>query len=130
MVAHLLAFASYMGLAAVATLIYAAIYTRLTPHNEIELIRDGNVAAGVAFGGSLLGFALALAGLIENSVSLLDFGVWSIVALAVQVIVYFVVRQIYPAISARISDGNLAAAAFLAACSVSAGVLNAACMTY
>ena len=39
----------------------ATVYAWLTPWKEIRLIREGNAAAAVAFGGVLLGLAIPLA---------------------------------------------------------------------
>ena len=35
---------------------FAAVYMRLTAHDEIALIRGGNLSAALAFGGNLIGF--------------------------------------------------------------------------
>ncbi len=56
--------------------------------------------------------------------------IWSVVALIVQVIVYFVVRIPVPDLSNRIAKGELAPAIWLGAASLAAGALNAASMTY
>ena len=39
----------------------AALYAFITPHREITLIREGNTAAALSFGGVLVGIALPLA---------------------------------------------------------------------
>lgn len=124
------AFLSYFGTAVVLTFVFAAIYTRVTPHNEIELIKENVTAAAIAFAGSLLGFVLPMASAIANSVSLIDCLLWGIVALIVQILAFLVVRLFFPRISERISDGEVAAGLWLAAASVAAGILNAASMTY
>ena len=54
------AFLSYFGSAMLLLLLFGFIYTRLTAHDEFELIRHGKSAAAVALGGSLLAFALPL----------------------------------------------------------------------
>ena len=36
----------------------AALYALITPHREIRLIREGNAAAAVSFGGVLVGLAI------------------------------------------------------------------------
>ncbi len=45
------------------------LYTLITPHKEFALIREGNTAAAVALGGSLVGFALPASNIIANSIS-------------------------------------------------------------
>ena len=77
-------FLAYMGTAVVLTLIYVVIYMWVTPHPEIKLIRDNNMAASLAFAGSLIGFCLPLASAIANSVALVDCVLWGVIALVVQ----------------------------------------------
>ena len=65
-------FAAYMATAMVLTLIYVVVYIWVTPHPEIKLIRENNLAASLAFAGSLVGFSLPLASAIANSGALVD----------------------------------------------------------
>ena len=39
----------------------AALYALITPHREIQLIREGNAAAAVSFGGMLVALGIPLA---------------------------------------------------------------------
>ena len=52
------------------------------------------------------------------------------IALIVQIIVYYIVRVPVPNLSERIAAGELAAAIWLGLSSVAAGAINAACMVY
>ena len=65
-------FLAYMATAVVLTLIYLVIYMWVTPHQEIKLIRENNLAAALAFAGSLICFCLPLASAIAQSVALVD----------------------------------------------------------
>ena len=51
----------HLGVTLGLLLLAAALYTRITPHDEIKLIRHGNVAAAVSFSGAILGLAIPLA---------------------------------------------------------------------
>ncbi|MEX2455380.1 MAG: DUF350 domain-containing protein [Rhodospirillaceae bacterium] len=123
-------FLAYLGTAAALTLVYLVVYIWVTPHPEIRLIRENNLAASIAFSGSLLGFSLPLANTISSSVSLLDSVVWGMVAIVVQIAIYFLVRLPIPRISDRIEKGETASGVWLGAASLTGGLLNAACMTY
>jgi putative membrane protein len=125
-----LAFLAYFGGGLVAFAVYIAVYTRITPHDELMLIKDGNQAAAIAFSGSLLGFALAITSLIRSAVGMGDFAAWAIVAIMVQLLAYWLVQSLFPHISQRIVNGETPAAIWLAAVSISAGLLNAASMSY
>ena len=61
---------------------------------------------------------------------MLDCLIWALIALIVQVVVYFIVRFPVPNLSARIAAGELAPAIWLGLASLAAGALNAASMIY
>jgi putative membrane protein len=54
--------------------------------------------------------------------------IWGVVALGVQVAVYYLARIPIPNLSKRIEDGEMAPAIWLGAASITAGMLNAASM--
>ncbi len=122
-------FLAYMATAVVMTLVYVVIYMWVTPHPEIALIRENNMAASLAFGGSLIGFCLPLASAMANSVALADCVVWGVVALIVQILIFYLVRLPVPKISERIEKGESASGLWLGAASLAGGILNAAAMT-
>jgi len=121
-------FLVYFVSACVLTAIFLAVYTRLTPHDELGLIRDGNVAAAVALVGSLLGFVIPLASVITHSVNLAELAIWGGVALAVQLGGFMAVRLLLPHVSQAVEQGGLSGGVFLAGLSIALGILNAACM--
>ncbi len=118
-----------MATAVVMTLVYVVIYMWVTPHPEIALIRENNMAASLAFSGSLIGFCLPLASAMANSVALADCVVWGVVALIVQILIFYLVRLPVPKISERIEKGESASGLWLGAASLAGGILNAAAMT-
>ena len=110
-------------------IVFVAVYTRVTRHNEIKLIKENSVAAAVAFSGSMIGFALPLASAMISSLTILEMIIWGVVALIVQILVYLLVRLPMPRVSQRIENNEIAAGIWLGASSLSAGILNAASMT-
>ena len=122
-------FAAYMATAIVLTLIYVVVYMWVTPHPEIKLIRENNLAASLAFAGSLVGFSLPLASAIANSGALVDTVIWGLIAIVVQITVFYLVRLPIPKISERIENGEVASGLWLGAASLAGGILNAASMT-
>lgn len=129
-VAGLPAFLAYFatGLAALAA--FATIYSAVTPHHELRLIRTGNVAAVVAFLGAIVGFSLPLASAAANSVSIVDFLIWALVGALVQAVAFLVSALTMSRLPQRITDGEMAAGIWTAGIAVAVGMLNAACMTY
>jgi putative membrane protein len=127
--AGLPAFVAYFCTAFIAVVIYLFIYTRVT-HDEFALIRKNVPGAAISLGLSLLGFCLPVASAIAHAANLLDCAVWSIIALIVQLIIFFVVRVPVPDLSRRIADGEIAPAIWLGLASLAGGTLNAAAMSY
>ena len=127
--ASLSEFLIFFVISAVLVILFILIYTRITRHNEIELIKQNSTAAAVAFSGSLIGFALPLASTVISSQTVLDLLLWGAVALIVQVLVYMLIRLPMPRISQRIEDNEVAGGIWLGSASLVAGILNAACMT-
>ena len=126
--AGLPAFLVYFCTGLIAIVAYLFVYTRITPHNEFQLIRDNEPAAAIALGLSLLGFVAPLVSAIAHSANVVDCLVWSLIALIVQVVVYYLVKIPVPDLSQRIAEGQLAPAIWLGLASLAAGALNAACM--
>ena len=127
--ASLSEFLIFFVVAAVLTILFVVIYTRVTRHDELALIKKNSTAAAIAFSGSLIGFALPLASTMINSVTVVEMALWGLVALIVQVLVYLLIRLPMPRVSERIEADEVAAGIWLGACSMVAGILNAASMT-
>ncbi len=129
-VAGLPAFLSYFlsGLGCFAA--FAVIYTWITPQKETQLIREGNLAAVVAFLGALIGFSFPLASAAAHSVSLVDFVIWAVIGIAVQVLAFYIANFTMKDLHGKITEGNVAAGLWGGGIAVAVGILNAACMTY
>lgn len=125
-------FALYFGLSIVFLFIFKLAYALVTPHDEWKLVKEEkNVAAAIGFGGAIIGFAIALGGAASNSVALLDFAVWALIALIAQSLAFALLRfSFMPKIAERINNNEVSAGVMLASMSVAVGLLNAACMTY
>lgn len=124
------AFAAYFLTALALCILYLIVYTKVTPHQEYDLIvHEKNVSAALALGMSLLGFVIPLASAILHTVSILDCIIWGLVALVVQIAAYFLARLAYPGMSDSICSNTLSSAVWLGFVSVAAGILSAACMS-
>lgn len=123
-------FLAYFIAAIAMLLIFMKIYTVMTPHDEMALIKENNVAASLVLSAAFLGFSLPLASAAANSVNIIDFIIWGIIACITQLIAYQIFRRFYPKLTHRIEQGEIAISTKLAAISVTVGLLNAACITY
>lgn len=122
-------FLAFFVVSLLLMIVFVAVYTSITRHSEIKLIKENSVAAAVAFSGSMIGFALPLASAMISSRTILEMIVWGVVALIVQIVVYLLVRLPMPRVSERIENNEIAAGIWLGASSLIAGILNAASMT-
>ncbi|NCP63890.1 MAG: DUF350 domain-containing protein [Paraglaciecola sp.] len=125
-------FALYFAIAIVLLFLFKLTYAFVTPHDEWKLVKeDKNLAAAVGFGGAMIGFSIALAGAASNSLHVIDFAIWGVVALLAQLLAFALLRFTFmPLIAERINQNEVSAGTMLAAISVSIGLLNAACMSY
>ncbi|MGY5958776.1 DUF350 domain-containing protein [Kosakonia sp. BK9b] len=126
----LLAFCAYFFIGMAMMLCFLFVYTRITPHDEWQLIKENNIAAALAFSGSLLGYVIPLSSAAINSVSIPDYLIWGLIALVVQLVVYGGVRLYMPKLSDKIINSNIAAGMFMGAAALAGGIFNAACMTW
>ena len=122
-------FLAYFGAAVALAIAFLALYVLITPHKELELIRNGNNAAAAQLTGTFLGFCVPVAMVIGHSVSIPDMLLWGAVAAAVQLLVFFVIsRLLFRTISQRITESCTASGIFVGGIGLGIGILQAACM--
>jgi len=122
------AFLVYFIVASVLVAAYLFVYTWITAHDEFALLKANNTSAAIALGLSMVGFVLPLTSSIGHADGVVDMTIWGVIALIVQVGVYYAARMAVPNLSTRIEAGEIAPAIWLGAASVAAGMLNAASM--
>jgi putative membrane protein len=127
-ISNLPAFGSFFVTAIILMLVFLAIYVRITPYNELELIRAGNEAAAVSLGGAVIGFALPIAVSVAVSHSLYAMIGWGVVASVVQMLAFIAARLALPRLNESIPQGKLASGIFLASLAIGVGILNAGCI--
>jgi putative membrane protein len=107
----------------------AAVYTAVTPFHEFRLVREGNVAAGVALAGTLVALAIPIAATLATSLVTLDILIWGLVALVVQLLVFLLASRLIPGLRAMIERDNPAAACVLVGVQLAVALLNAGAMS-
>lgn len=119
-------FAFYTALAAVLLLVSSAVYVLLTPWKELALLRGGNGTAGLALAGAIVGLAIPLASCLASSRSILDFLIWSVVALLMQLVAYRLTDFVLRDLPKRIEQDEAGAAIVLIAVKLSTAMILAA----
>ena len=116
----------------VVTLLLLALgvfcYTRITPFHEEQVVRGGNIAAGIVLGGTIVAFAIPLGATLATSIFLLDIVIWGIIALVLQLAAFGIATLLFRDIRPMIEGGNVAAALTLAGIQIAIGLLNAGAM--
>ena len=125
---NLPAFASFFVTAIMLMLVFLGIYVRITPYNELALIRAGNEAAAVSLGGAVIGFALPIAVSVAVSHNLYAMIGWGVVASVVQLLAFIAARLALPRLNESIPQGKLASGILLASLAIGVGILNAGCI--
>jgi len=104
----------------------AVAYIMLTPHREIALVREGNVAAALSLGGVLVGLALPLSVSLKASSSTIEIAIWGLSTVVVQLLVFRVVDALLHGLPQRIQDGEISAATLLVGAKLSTALILAA----
>jgi putative membrane protein len=125
----ILNYAIHLFLAALLLVMFFAIYTRITPYNEVLLIRQGNPAAALSLGGALIGFSMTIASSLIHTANYEQFFLWAFGAMVVQILVYFATSHMLKMSRDHIENGNAAYGGLLGAISLSIGAINAACIS-
>lgn len=118
----------YMFSSILMLLVFGTVYLKITPVRELKLIKNGNLACALSFGGALVGFCLPLASSIAHSVSLPDFVLWAAAAV-LQILVYFAATRLIPQASEELAGNNVAVGTLFGSISIAIGLLNAACLS-
>jgi len=115
-------FALYLAMGLAVLLIFTRAYIWITPYNEVEDIRRGNMAPAVALVGAMLGFTAPLLVASLYGAGWLDYLQWALIACIVQLVCF---KLLYWLLPKQIEGGNCAAALVYAGAAVCVGLINA-----
>ncbi|MEE2932280.1 MAG: DUF350 domain-containing protein [Pseudomonadota bacterium] len=102
------------------------IYVRITPFDEISLIKNKNNAAAITLGGAVVGFAIPLAASLKTSLNLWDIIIWGFVTLILMLISYRVIDFLVRDLARRVEANEIGPAILLAAIKLAVGLIAAA----
>ncbi|MBH69553.1 MAG: hypothetical protein CMM58_14450 [Rhodospirillaceae bacterium] len=120
---------SHFGVTVLMLVIGAFIYIKITSHDEMELIRNGNSAAAISLGGAILGLALPLAFCMANSVNVYDIIIWGVVTLVIQLLTFWIIDFWLRDLSRRIEEGEVGTAMLLVSVKLAVASINAAAIS-
>lgn len=105
------------------------VYLWITPYRELQLIRDGNVAAAVSLGAAIISLAVPLAFSMSVSVGVADIMVWSMVTLVILLVVYRIIDFLLKDLPTRIEAGEIGPAILLASVKIGVAAITAAAVS-
>ena len=120
---------AHFGVSITIFLVGLWVYALVTPINELELIRSGNIAAAISFLGASIGIAIPLAVCLASSVNVTDIFVWGSIAVILQLVCFKVVDVFLKDLSKRITDGEIGVSIVLISFKISIAILNAAALS-
>jgi len=129
----IISFLLFFGTAMGALIAFVFLYERVTPYDDYNLIYEkGNSAAAVSFGGAIIGVSIPIFSALSNSVSYVDFLVWVVIAIIVQLFFAFISTAVSKKYSFKehIDSGKLSVGILMSALSIAIGIINAGSMSY
>ncbi|MEZ5759384.1 MAG: DUF350 domain-containing protein [Emcibacteraceae bacterium] len=122
-------FISHFGLTLIMLGAGVFIYEKITPYHELELVRQGNVAASISMAAGILGLAIPLASCLEGSISLWDIFIWGWVILLIQILAFYFANLVIDNLKERIQNNEIGPAILLFAGKISIALINAAAIS-
>ena len=101
------------------------IYVRLTPHKELELIQNGNMAAAVHFSALVIALSLPLASCLINKFSIIDVAIWGSFSLMLQLFLFRLTDLIFSGMPQRIIANQVPPTLVLAAFKIAGSIILA-----
>lgn len=107
----------------------ATLYALITPWKEISLIREGNPAAAVAFGGVLVGLAIPLSVSLAVSSSVREIFIWGVATVLLQLLIFRLTQALLAGLPDRIREGEISAAVLLVSAKLATAIVLSAAVT-
>lgn len=104
------------------------VHVLMTPMKEMQLVREGNAAAGVGLAAVIVGLAIPMAASLASSTSLYELVIWGVVAILLQMLAFRVADLILRDLPRRIERNEMGAALVLAAVKLATAMVMAAAL--
>jgi len=130
---HLLAtlptVAAHFFIALATWALAVGVVLRVTPADEIALIRAGNVAAATWAGGTFIALALPIAAAMKYSGTTTEVVAWSGLAAIVQIVTYGVACWLAGKTREKLERGDMASALAVATTQIAVALITAAALS-
>jgi len=122
-------FAAQFGVALATLLLAVALVLRVTPADELKLVRAGNLAAAVWTAGTVIAMAMPISAALRFSNSTGEVAVWGALAAAIQIVTYFAAAAFVGKTRQTLERGELPSALLVAAIQIGVAFVNAAALS-
>lgn len=107
----------------------ALVHAMLTPYKDVQHIREGNAAAAISLGGTLVGLAWPLARSLAASASVVETAIWGVAVTVVLLLCFRATDMLLKGLPQRVQDGEVSAAALLVAAKLAVSIILAAAVS-
>lgn len=115
---------------ALATLAVAVwVVLRVTPANELRLVREGNLAAAVWTAGTVIAMAMPISAALRFSHTTGEVAVWGALAAVIQIATYFAAAALVGKTRQTLEAGELPSALLVVAIQIGVAFVNAAALS-
>jgi putative membrane protein len=104
------------------------VHVLLTPMKEMQLIRAGNVSAGISVAAVIVGLAIPMSACLATAVTIYDILIWGAVAILLQLLAFRVADLLLRDLPKRIERDEIGAALVLAGVKIAAAMVMAAAL--
>jgi putative membrane protein len=104
------------------------VHMLLTPMKEMQLIRAGNVSAGISVGAVIVGLAVPMSACLATATTVYDILIWGVVAILLQLLAFRASDLLLRDLPRRIERDEVGAALVLAGVKIAAAMIMAAAL--
>ena len=118
----------HAGVSLLLLVVGAGGYALLSPHREVQRIREGNAAAAVSLASVVLGLAIPLAASLAAAASLMEIALWGVAVSALALLAFSLIDFALAGLPRRMREGDVAAAVMLAGARLGVSLILAAAL--
>ena len=102
------------------------LYIKLTPYDDIKLIKEGNIASAISLFSIIVGLAIPLAFCLSQTSGIAEILFWGSFTVAIQLFAFKVCDWMLSDLSGRIERGEISAAIVLLSVKLATAFINSA----
>ena len=118
----------HAGISLLLLVVASGAYALLSPHLEVQRIREGNPTAAVSLASIILGLALPLGATLAAAASPMDIALWGVAISALALLLFSLIDFALVGLPERMREGDVPAAVVLAAAKLGVSIILAAAL--